>query len=109
MLDKCPPRLQPWAPNCDTATHESASLRVSNLQMEIVRANIHITHLWLQCMVLDRLDALHSNNSNLPPQDLSKVWTRREDIARQMLHVLHSFSDEPLEPNGYHTVSNICI
>ncbi|THV99385.1 hypothetical protein D6C86_07619 [Aureobasidium pullulans] len=107
MLDKCPPRLQPWAPSCDSATHDSVNSRVSNLQMEIVRANIHITHLWLQCMVLDRLDALHSNNSNLPPQDLSEVWTRREDIARQMLHVLHSFSDEPLEPNGYHTFCKI--
>ncbi|THZ07157.1 hypothetical protein D6C95_02107 [Aureobasidium pullulans] len=107
MLDKCPPRLQPWAPNCDSATHDSANSRVSSLQMEIVRANIHITHLWLQCMVLDRLDALHSNSPNLPPQDLSKVWTRREDIARQMLHVLHSFSDEPLEPNGYHTFCKI--
>ncbi|THZ04609.1 hypothetical protein D6C93_02376 [Aureobasidium pullulans] len=107
MLDKCPPRLQPWAPNCDSATHDSANSRISNLQMEIVRANIHITHLWLQCMVLDRLDALHSNNPNLLAQDLSNVWTRREDIARQMLHVLHSFSDEPLEPNGYHTFCKI--
>lgn len=105
MLDKCPLRLQPWAPNCETIINDTASSRVLDLQMETLRANIHVTHIWLQCMILDKIDGLRLNNPSLPNPDPKANWYKREEIARQMLHVLHSFSDEPLEPNGYHTVS----
>jgi hypothetical protein len=105
MLDKCPPRLQPWGPNSGATIGSTPSSLVLDTQMEILRANIHVTHIWLQCMILDRIDSLRLNYSSLPKSDLKAGWYKREEIARQMLHVLHSFSDEPLEPNGYHTVS----
>ncbi|KAI5200585.1 hypothetical protein E4T39_05714 [Aureobasidium subglaciale] len=106
MLDKCPLRLQPWAPSCN-ANNQTGDTRVLNIQMEILRANIHVTHLWLQCMILDKIDGLCLNNPSLSRPDPKIIWSRREEIARQMLHVLHSFSDEPLEPNGYHTFCKI--
>lgn len=105
MLDKCPPRLQPWAPNSDDTSDRTTSTLVLNTQMEVLRANIHVTHLWLQCMILEKIDGLRLNNSSLLAPDPKGLWPRREKIARQMLFILHSFSDEPLEPNGYHTVS----
>lgn len=105
MLDKCPPRLQPWAPVNGATVDGTSSSRVLDTQMEILRANIHVTHLWLQCMILDKIDALQLNDSSLPKTDPKDNWHKREEIARQMLHVLHSFSDESLLPNGYHTVS----
>lgn len=103
MLDKCPPRLQPWAPS-GTTIDSTPSSRVLDTQMETLRANIHVTHLWLQCMILDKIDGLRLKNPTLSRPDPKAAWPEREEIARQMLHVLHSFSDEPLEPNGYHTV-----
>jgi hypothetical protein len=105
MLDQCPPRLQPWAPNSGATLHNITSSSALDAQMEILRANLHVTHLWLQSMILDKIDTLRLNNPALPTPDPKVTWSRREEVARQMLHVLHSFSDEPLEPNGYHTVS----
>ena len=109
MLDKCPPQLQPWAPMSAATIDSTPSSNVLDTQMETLRANIHVTHLWLQCMILDKIDGLRMNNPSLPRPDPKAAWPKREDIARQMLHVLHSFSDEPLEPNGYHTVSSCHI
>jgi hypothetical protein len=60
-------------------------------------------------MILDKIDTLRLNNPSLPTPDPKVTWSRREEVARQMLHVLHSFSDEPLEPNGYHTVSSTIL
>jgi hypothetical protein len=105
MLDRCPPRLQPWAPNSGAAISDSNSYPALDAQMEILRANLHVTHLWLQSMILDKIDSLRLKDSSLSTPDPKVIWSRREEIARQMLHILHSFSDEPLEPNGYHTVS----
>ena len=105
MLDQCSPRLQPWAPNSGATLHDITSSPALDAQMEILRANLHVTHLWLQSMILDKIDTLRLNNPALPTPDPKVTWSRREEVARQMLHVLHSFSDEPLEPNGYHTVS----
>lgn len=105
MLDKCPSRLRPWAPIYDEASHRMTTTHIINAQMEVLRANIHVTHLWLQSVILDKIDGLRLNNPSLPGPGPKILWSRREEVARQMLHVLHSFSDEPLEPNGYHTVS----
>ncbi|KAH7134618.1 beta-glucosidase [Dactylonectria estremocensis] len=77
-------------------------------QVEIMRANLHGTHLWVQSLLLDQIDVLLQKISQ--KQDASDAasysaalkssWTEREDVCRQMLHLLHSMPYAHLEPNG---------
>lgn len=77
MLDCIPQELRQWG------TGEG--------KFACMRANLHVTHLWLQSILLDQVENVE--------------WAEREDIARQLLHVLHGIPQESLEPNGLHLVS----
>lgn len=101
MLDKCPLRLQPLTPPIDST---SSSRGVLDIKMKTLRTNIHGTHLWLQCMILDKVTGCDSTIRRFPQPDPKTDWYTREDIDRQILHVLHSLSDDSIQPNGYHTV-----
>ncbi|CAK7206712.1 hypothetical protein SEUCBS139899_009517 [Sporothrix eucalyptigena] len=91
MLDVLPPKLMPWAP----PSSESDAL---GRQFAALRANIHVTHLWLQSIILDLLEVDHQHE----PSTRSEYWTQREDIARQLLHLLHAIPERDIEPNGLH-------
>ncbi|KAF7549718.1 hypothetical protein G7Z17_g6193 [Cylindrodendrum hubeiense] len=78
-------------------------------QVEIMRANLHGTHLWVQSLLLDQIDVLLQKISQKPDSSetadsysaaLKSSWTEREDVCRQMLHLLHSMPYAHLEPNG---------
>ncbi|KPM36514.1 hypothetical protein AK830_g10046 [Neonectria ditissima] len=78
-------------------------------QVEIMRANLHGTHLWLQSLLLDQIDVLLQKISQRADSSaemdshtaaLKASWTEREDVCRQMLHLLHSMPYAHLEPNG---------
>ena len=117
MLDDLPQQLRPWAAMEDDdfggqlTDHE---LQVMRSQFETMRANIHVTHLWLQSIILDDLDALvHHQQTQLSspasiatPSSVSYdplvAWSEREDLCRQLLHVLHSIPEINLETNGLH-------
>lgn len=85
--------------------------RVVRGQHEIMRANIHVTHLWLQSLLLEQVDAVVQENVVNDPSagdvsaSLRANWAEREDICRQMLHLLHSIPHAYLEPNGLYLVS----
>ena len=81
MLDTIPRELRQWP-----------SLSHSTKQIASIRANLHVTHLWLQSILLDQLEGEQVQ------------WAEREDISRQLLHVLHNIPHESLEPNGLHLV-----
>lgn len=86
-------------------------------QHEIMRANIHVTHLWLQSLLLEQVDVIVQEKviggggagAAAGPEEVSAAlranWAEREDICRQMLHLLHSIPYVYLEPNGLHLVS----
>lgn len=84
-------------------------------QLEIMRANIHVTHLWLQSLLLEQVDVVVQENviggagGTAGPEEVSAAlkanWAEREDICRQMLHLLHSIPYVYLEPNGLYLVS----
>lgn len=99
-----------------TAGAESASYpKVVQGQHEIMRANIHVTHLWLQSLLLEQVDAVVQEKvigsaggaagAEEVSASLKANWAEREDICRQMLHLLHSIPYVYLEPNGLHLVS----
>lgn len=85
-------------------------------QHEIMRANIHVTHLWLQSLLLEQVDVIVQEgvigNSSVAAgaeevsASLKANWAEREDICRQMLHLLHSIPYVYLEPNGLYLVSS---
>jgi hypothetical protein len=86
-------------------------------QHEIMRANIHVTHLWLQSLLLEQVDVVVQEKVTGSTggaagaevsASLKANWAEREDICRQMLHLLHSIPYVYLEPNGLHLVS-CCI
>lgn len=93
-LDDTPIPFRQYAlPSIEPAAHT-----LSSSQLATIRANIHVTHLWLQSMLLDQLDLLTS-----PEQH----WHKREDISTQLLHVLHNTSQADIEPNGLHLVYKV--
>jgi len=103
MLDNIPPQLRQWvAEDDDDALYGSSpeQQRIVKAQFATMRANIHVTHLWLQSLIRDQVDALLLGQPN--PPDLKSTWSEREDICRQFLHVLHSIPHISLEPNGLH-------
>lgn len=84
-------------------------------QHEIMRANIHVTHLWLQSLLLEQVDVIVQEGvignasaaagAEEVSASLKANWAEREDICRQMLHLLHSIPYVYLEPNGLYLVS----
>jgi len=93
-LDDAPRPFRQYA----LSDFDSASHSLSASQLGTLRANIHVTHLWLQSMLLDQLDLLTS-----PEQH----WHEREDISTQLLHVLHNTPQADIEPNGLHLVYKV--
>jgi hypothetical protein len=121
MLDNVPPQLRQWATVRDDAEDDHGldlakqkQKRILKAQFESMRANIHVTHLWLQSIILDQIDALRLREPNLEslglaPPGSKELWAEREDICRQLLHVLHGIPEIHLEPNGHHLVSYLLL
>ena len=78
MLDGIPQELRQW--------HSAQG------QLATIHVNLHVTHLWLQSILLDQLERV--------------TWSEREDISRQLLHVLLRTPHANLEANGLHLVSH---
>jgi hypothetical protein len=93
-LDDAPAQLRQWA-----LSHQEPDTEwTSSSQLATLRANIHVTHLWLQSILLDHLDSLSSPGEN---------WPDREVLSSQLLHVLHNIPQRDIEPNGLHLVYKV--
>ncbi|KAF2036549.1 hypothetical protein EK21DRAFT_51418 [Setomelanomma holmii] len=93
-LDDTPTPFRLW-PQPDRCVDSES---VTPSQLGTLRANIHVTHLWLQSILLDHLDSISSPEEN---------WADREAIATQLLHVLHVIPQDDIEPNGLHLVYKV--
>lgn len=75
-------------------------------QFEIMRANILVSRLWLQSVILEEIVALSTRNMTKAElqgdweEQIQVLWNEREDICRQLLYTLRNFSYADLEPNG---------
>lgn len=107
-LERIPMIFRPWAHAAD----DQASGHKTSSQNASMRVNIHATHLWLQSLLLDQLEAAQLQRHPVElasPADndflISQrrwVWSKREDIARQLFFLLNSSSPLSMEINGLH-------
>lgn len=107
-LEHIPMIFRPWAHTADdeVSEHRTSSRNAS------MRVNIHATHLWLQSLLLDQLEAAQLQQAPIElasPADYELlisqrrwVWLKREDIARQLFFLLNSSSPLSMEVNGLH-------
>lgn len=83
---------------------------VLDSQWESMRANVHVGHLWLQSVLfenivnLTQLMSANQSDFNILVHN-QMMWNEREDICRQLLHVLYNISHVNMEPNGNALVS----
>jgi hypothetical protein len=108
-LDAIPPELRqwdvrPWPLSPDAASNAPG---VVTSQLGAIRGNLHITHLWLQSILLDQLEALLQDRT--PGYDMPAYlatpesrWSERENLCSQLIHVLHAIPIADHEPNGLH-------
>lgn len=108
-LDSTPPELRQWAarpmPLSPDMSSNAPGVVVS--QLGAIRGNLHITHLWLQSILLDQLESLLQNQSasfSIPAYlaTAESRWSERENLCSQLIHVLHAIPQQDLEPNGLH-------
>lgn len=107
LLDDVPPYLQSWQLN--NATEHINQLGSTDtilyFQFSAMRVNIHVTHLWLQSLILDQLEAAMSlQHTNLDPRTF---WIDRESLCRQLLFIVFNSPSECLEANGLHLATKV--
>lgn len=121
MLDSVPWYLRQWNPGAEYGESEgllpgmdASETEILRSQLATLRADIHVTHLWLQSIILDQLDTFPLATSGRLPtsQGVSGVsprpdWFAREDICRQLLLLLCSVSEASLTANGMHLVYKV--
>lgn len=128
-LDNMPPEFDEWTSTGNNTAHhlnrgEQAD-PITIRQFEILRANIRVTHLWLQSVIFEDIVSLATdgiinvkdNKDRTPgaqtqkPSDITLrgLWDDRENICRQLLQVLYNISHENLEPNGASLVHKIRV
>lgn len=86
-------------------------------QFASMRVNLHITHIWLQSLILDQLEVAQSHQqrqtSVLGPSnhteafDQRAMWLYREDLCRQLFFILYNFPQSSLEANGLHAANKV--
>lgn len=108
-LDSIPPELRQWAarpmPLSPDMSSNAPGVVIS--QLGAIRGNLHITHLWLQSILLDQLESVLQDQSpsfNIPAYlaTTESRWSERENLCSQLIHVLHAIPQRDLEPNGLH-------
>lgn len=102
VLDDLPPHLELW--RIITAP-EQESVRLS--QYDVQRASIHLTHLWAQSLLIERIqgrstrgDGVEGNSQSQKPPEEIHPWEMKEDLCRQLLHLLSTSQQSSLEAGG---------
>ncbi|KAF4498057.1 beta-glucosidase [Fusarium agapanthi] len=121
ILDGLPTHMRQWGPGDNYQPFDGSERRqgvftganIDHLQNESTRANLHVSHLWLQNFLLDKMDVALQEMKDREGDDsyvttqLKQNWRDREDVARQLLHILHSIPHAYLEPNGLYLIYKV--
>ncbi|KAJ5993224.1 beta-glucosidase [Penicillium sp. IBT 35674x] len=107
ILDECPVDFQAW--QFEGRDEDLRTMIVS--QFSSLRVNIHVTHLWLQSLIMDQLEATHAHQQErgLPSQmfDQRALWGEREELCRQLFYIIYHFPPLSLETNGLHLANKV--
>lgn len=111
FLDDAPELIRTWDTSADTASGTAAVPMQGNFvdtQFRCMRTNLHVNHLWLQTMLSERIESLEndtvSSNSIGFEASSETRWNEKEDICRQLLHMVQNTDDTYLESNGNYLV-----
>lgn len=123
VLDSAPRYLRQWISPSYPHTPDDPTLHIRECQIEIIRVDIHVTHVWLQSIIMDQAELSRTHpppvttspatTTILSPAsatssataktavDLARAdWAHREDLCRQLLQILYSASELGLETLG---------
>ncbi|PYH97186.1 hypothetical protein BO71DRAFT_468972 [Aspergillus ellipticus CBS 707.79] len=119
LLENIPCPLRPWQPTDETlddATEGGRMAQELRSHFASMRTNLHVTHLWLQSLLIDQLEAAQSHLQGLSATEESyapaaadpkPLWLEREKICRQLLFILYSLPLVNLEANGLHLACKV--
>lgn len=119
LLIDIPSFLQPWESTPENFNEGiiGENTKAIRLQLSSLRANLHVTHLWLQSLILDQLEAAQSHQQAQPlatnidqqPAALNQrlLWLERQKLCRQLFFILFNFPRLSLEANGLHLANKV--
>lgn len=115
ILDDIPPILQLFPPADEVAIAQDPNNENTSeiaTQFASMRVNIHITHLWLQSLVMDQIEAAQARQTFSHHRESSFIdqrefWLEREELCRQLFFVLYNSSRVSLEANGLHLANKV--
>lgn len=107
ILDDIPPYLQLWEPTTGSSVAEQigSTDEVLQSQFSSMRVNIYVTHLWLQSLIMDQLEATQPHQQ--ASSDSRALWVDREALCRQLFFIIFNFPPASLEANGLHLANKV--
>ncbi|KAJ5716580.1 hypothetical protein N7493_008491 [Penicillium malachiteum] len=112
LLDEIPDVLRPWQP--EHSRDKDFAIQMPSLlhtQFAAMRVNLHVTHLWLQSLIMDQLEAAqtHQQGHGWPAGafDQRQMWQDREEICRRLFCILYNAPQISLEANGLHLATKV--
>ncbi|VTT72268.1 unnamed protein product [Fusarium fujikuroi] len=114
ILDGLPTHMRQWGPGDNYQPFDSGGRRqgafteanIEHLQNESTRANLHNFLLDKMDVALQEMKDREGDDAYITTQ-LKQNWRDREDVARQLLHILHSIPHTYLEPNGLYLIYKV--
>ena len=118
LLEDIPPPLRAWQPpEAEITSNGNLGGSTADVQSHFasMRANLHVTHLWLQSLLIDQLETAQAHKKGAPvamphtqpTAEAKALWLQREDICRQLFYVLYSLPQINLEANGLHLACKV--
>lgn len=98
--------LQGLPPELSAGYAATIGRGVRERQIEALRANMHVEHLWMQNVLIERLSMASKTETN-GSLGLEELWVLREEVCRKLLDVLDGVEEETMEPNGHALILKI--
>lgn len=116
LATRIPSGFQLWEPAHEQANEDALDdgEKIAKSQFASIRANLHVTLIWLQSLILDQLEAAQSHCQHGSPatesptiMDQRLIWVEREKLCRQLFFILFNFPRLGIETNGLHLANKV--